>query len=173
MQTNAMQLVRINNAAQRIAASSDNHQQEKEERMKVAVVSDDGVAIAAHFGRAQGFVVYTIENSSVTAKDWLPNTFTAHAHGHSHGDHDEQGHGMHGHGPILRALADCDVVISRGMGRRAYDDLAQSGLQVVITGEENVERALSLFLAGQLVDQPQLACGLGQGHEHGHQAGCH
>ncbi|MCX6831728.1 MAG: dinitrogenase iron-molybdenum cofactor biosynthesis protein, partial [candidate division Zixibacteria bacterium] len=63
--------------------------------------------------------------------------------------------------------------ISGGMGRRAYDDLAQSGHQVVITNEENVEKALNLFLAGQLVDQPQLACGHGHGHGHEHQGGCH
>lgn len=141
--------------------------------MKVAVVSNDGTTIAEHFGRARGFVVYTIENNSVTAKDWLPNTFTAHAQGHSHGDHGDHGQGMHGHGPILMALADYDVVISGGMGRRAYDDLAQSGHRVVITGEKDVEKTLSLFLAGQLIDQPQLACGHGQGHEHGHQGGCH
>jgi len=137
--------------------------------MKVAVVSDDGTTIAAHFGRAQGFVVYTIENNSVTAKDWLPNTFTAHAQGHSHGDHGEHGHGMHGHGPILMALADYDVVISGGMGRRAYDDLAQSGHRVVITGETSVERAISLYLAGQLADQPQLHC---DHHGRGESGGC-
>jgi predicted Fe-Mo cluster-binding NifX family protein len=137
--------------------------------MKVAVVSDDRITIAAHFGRAQGFVVYTIDNNSVTAKDWLSNTFTAHAQGHPHGEHEEPGHGMHGHGPILKALTDCDAVISGGMGRRAYDDLVQSGHRVLITDEGNVEKALSLFLAGQLVDQPQLACG----HGHGHQGGCH
>ncbi len=141
--------------------------------MKIAVVSDNGTMIAGHFGRARGFIVYTVDNSAITGKDWLSNTFTAHAQGHVHGVQGEHQHGMHGHGPILRALSDCEVVISRGMGRRAYDDLTQSGCRVVITVEEDAQNAVELFLAGQLVDQPQLACNHGHGHEHGHQGGCH
>jgi predicted Fe-Mo cluster-binding NifX family protein len=130
--------------------------------MKVAVVSDDQKTIAAHFGRAQGFIIYTVENNNVTSRDWMPNTFTAHMHGQSHGEH------VHGHGPVLNALSACDTVISGGMGRRAYVDLTDSGRQVFITSEVDAEKAVNLLLSGQLTDSPEMTCCHGHEHHHDH-----
>jgi predicted Fe-Mo cluster-binding NifX family protein len=135
--------------------------------MKVAVVSDDQTTIAAHFGRAQGFMVYTVEDGKVVSKDWLPNTFTAHMHGHAQQEHGAGQHG-HGHGPVLNALAECDAVISGGMGRHAYTDLTKSGRRVFITSEIDAEKAVNLLLSGQLTDMPELTCCHGHDHQHGH-----
>lgn len=36
--------------------------------MKIAVVTDDHKTISAHFGRAQNFVVFTVEDNKVVKK---------------------------------------------------------------------------------------------------------
>ena len=47
--------------------------------MKIAVVTDDGETISQHFGRAQHYVVLTIENGQVTGRE-MRDKF-----GHRHG----------------------------------------------------------------------------------------
>jgi predicted Fe-Mo cluster-binding NifX family protein len=85
--------------------------------MKIAVVSDDGKTISRHFGRAQYYVVFTVEDGEITGSEQRDKAghrqFAAeeghhhhehdhdHEHDHEH-DHDhEHGHGhdhAHGHG---------------------------------------------------------------------------
>ena len=68
--------------------------------MKVAVATEDGKLISAHFGRSPYFAIYEIENGNVVKKDMRQNTFTGHFRGakhHGHSQHergsgDEQGH---------------------------------------------------------------------------------
>lgn len=55
-------------------------------------------------------------------------------------------------------LRDCDAVISRGMGRRLYEDLKSAGIEVIITDEEKVERAMELYMKGMLIDNPEKSC---------------
>ena len=49
--------------------------------MKIAIVSDDGKTISAHFGRSRGFVIFEIEDSKVKNQEYRENTFTGHARG--------------------------------------------------------------------------------------------
>ncbi len=120
--------------------------------MRVAIASDDGQTVAAHFGRAKGFVVCEVEGNEVKTRDYVPNTFTGHARGMHHGDHghDHQGHHGHGHAGILEALKDTQAVISHGMGRRLYDDLTQAGIKVYVTDRTRVDDTLRLFVEGKL-----------------------
>lgn len=118
--------------------------------MKIAVASNDGRIIAAHFGKARGFVIAEVEGENVRTSNYRPNTFTAHARG-LEGDE----HTSHAHGPILNALSDCGVVISQGMGQRLYDDLTTAGVRVFVTHETDVQRALDLYVNGQLDDRPE------------------
>jgi predicted Fe-Mo cluster-binding NifX family protein len=120
--------------------------------MKIAIVSDDGKTIASHIGRARGFVIFEVEAKEVKKQEYLPNTFTGHARGL------EGKHNADHHGPILEALGECKVVISHGMGRRIYDDLKEAGIEVFITEEENVKRALDKYLKGELMDRPEMGC---------------
>ncbi|PMQ01261.1 MAG: iron-molybdenum cofactor biosynthesis protein [Dictyoglomus sp. NZ13-RE01] len=120
--------------------------------MKIAIASDDGRTISSHFGRTRGFVIFEIEDGKVLGEEYRPNTFTGHARGLHH-----SGHGHYDtHGDIINALRDCNVVISHGMGRRLYDDLRSAGIQVIVTEETDVKRALELYLSGNLKDFPEL-----------------
>ena len=122
--------------------------------MKIGIASDDQVMIAQHFGRTRGFVIADILENTVRSKSYRVNDFTVHMQG---GDHDHGEHG-HSHSAILDALADCDLVIARGMGQRIYDDLKQAHIQALITSEETVENAVQAFLKGALTDHPEQSC---------------
>ncbi len=114
--------------------------------MKIAVASDGG-AIASHFGRCECFLVFQVEDGRIAGRETRPNTFTAHALGQC--GH-EPGHG-HGHGPIIGALEDCDLVLCYGMGWRAAAELQQTGIQVAIVGEDMTpDEAVERHLAGKL-----------------------
>ena len=121
--------------------------------MNIAIASDDGVNIASHLGKTKGFVIFKVQDESISEQWYRANTFTGHARGLS-----GQDHGIDRHGPILEALKDCKVVISHGMGRRIYDDLQQAGIEVFITHEMNARDAVELYINNELVDRPDLGC---------------
>ncbi len=121
--------------------------------MKIAIASDDGTTIAAHFGRTRGFSIYAIENGAIQYIGYRNNTFTGHARGLA-----GQLHDIDRHGPIIAALKDCDLVISHGMGRRIYDDLQRAGIDAYIVNETVVDTAAKLYFTDNLKNHPQAAC---------------
>lgn len=125
--------------------------------MKIAVASDDRVNICNHFGRTKGFLIFNIESNKISGKEYVENNFTGHTQG-QHSDHNhEHGH-HHSHQGILSALHDSQVVISMGMGRRLYMDFQQANKEVFISNEENAEKAVELYLQGNLTDHPEKGC---------------
>ena len=118
--------------------------------MKIAVASTDGVEVSPHFGRSSCFVVFAVSNGKISGKDVRQNTYSGFAKGQC-----EQGtgqeHGEHDHADIVRALRDCDVVLCRGMGWRAAEELKANGLEpFVFDGDLSAEGAALAYLAGTL-----------------------
>ena len=121
--------------------------------MKIAVASDDGKTISVHFGRTRGFVIFEIEDGEIKSREYIPNTFTGHARGlHEIGLHYHYG----SHADIIENLKDCKAVISHGMGRRLYEDLTSAGIEVYVTDETDVDKAIELYLKGQLRNVSEL-----------------
>jgi len=123
--------------------------------MKIGIASDDKQHISRHFGRSRGFVIADVQENAVRSTSYKMNDFTHHSqhgHGESHGGHN------HNHDGILKALESCEVVISRGMGRRIYEDLQAAGIQPVITDLGEVEAALQAYIRGTLDDHPDRGC---------------
>ena len=121
--------------------------------MNIAIASDDGINIASHLGKTRGFIIFNIQNDRIWNQWYRKNTFTGHARGLS-----GYGHQIDRHSPILEALKDCNVVISKGMGRRIYDDLKQAGIEVFITEEHNAKNAAERYIKNELIDRPELGC---------------
>jgi predicted Fe-Mo cluster-binding NifX family protein len=72
--------------------------------------------------------------------------------GHGHGP----GHGAgHGHHRVAEGLKDCAAVISHGMGRRAWEDLRSRGIEMIVTDETDVEKAVNSYMEGKLEDKPE------------------
>ncbi|MBC8376753.1 MAG: iron-molybdenum cofactor biosynthesis protein [FCB group bacterium] len=123
--------------------------------MKVGIASNDEHSIANHFGRTKGFIIAELVKGEIKSKEYRPNNFTHHSH---QGTHEPQGGHHHSHASILSALKDCEVVISRGMGKRIYDDLRGANIEAIITDIADVEEAITAYFAGTLVDNPEKGC---------------
>ena len=121
--------------------------------MKVAIATDDEINIAEHFGRARGFIIYDVKDAKIRDKQFRVNNFTGHAQG-LHGS----GHSPDRHKVILKALSDCNVVISRGMGQRIYNDLRNAGIQAFIVNESNTTEAVQNYLDDKLFNHPDKKC---------------
>ena len=121
--------------------------------MKIAIASDDGKTISSHFGRTKGFVIFEIKGKEIKSQKYRPNTFTHHVR-----ELEGAGHNTHDHTPILNALKDCKTVISHGMGRRIYDDLKRIGIEVFVTDETDVRKAIDLYINGELIDKQDITC---------------
>jgi predicted Fe-Mo cluster-binding NifX family protein len=122
--------------------------------MKIAAVTEDGVTISQHFGRAPYYVVLTVEDGQVVGREQREKV----AHGRGADGHvhvEGQAHGFDAasqdtHGRMAAPIADCQVLLARGMGMGAYDSLKQAGIQPVITDIAAVDEAVAAYVAGTL-----------------------
>ncbi|MBM3120100.1 MAG: dinitrogenase iron-molybdenum cofactor biosynthesis protein [Chloroflexi bacterium] len=97
--------------------------------MKFAAVSEDGITISQHFGRAPIYVVITVEDGKIVNKETRPkaghHTFAASqhpdtAHGERHG-YDASAQSRHA--TMAQTIGDCHVLLAGGMGWGAYESL--------------------------------------------------
>ena len=118
---------------------------------KIAVPSDDGIFIAAHFGRSASFVVFEIENGRIARKEVRAN-----GAGAQHGECDGSGahhadHGRDHHATMGETLRDCDAILCGGMGRRAAEALKAFGVEpLIVETELPAEQAVEDYLSGAL-----------------------
>lgn len=124
--------------------------------MKIAFVTDDGLEVSRHFGRAGKYLVIEVENGVETSRELRDKM------GHQHFAQEESGHehhdGPHGfdpasqsrHASMLSAIEDCDVVICGGMGQGAYQSIAASGKEVIMVDNLDINENLNKYLSGDL-----------------------
>lgn len=124
--------------------------------MRVAIPTNDMTTISAHFGRCKGFIIYDLEENQVTNLQYILNTITGHAKNkhkeHNHGEH------KHSHESILNTLKKCDVVIAGGMGKRLYEDFVQHNIQVFVTKEKSINKAIDLYFKDILDHNTEKCC---------------
>jgi predicted Fe-Mo cluster-binding NifX family protein len=53
---------------------------------------------------------------------------------------------------MTSAIADCDVLLARGMGAGAYESMKQADIRPVVTDVTNIDEAVQDYLAGSLTD---------------------
>lgn len=123
--------------------------------MKAAVATEDLLTVSAHFGMANHYLVYDIEGGAVKGKETREKI--------GHGSHPHEGHSAEGgakeapglHQSMLSNVADCDVVIARGMGRPMYESIRASGKKAVITRTQLADEAAKALAEGRLDDHPE------------------
>jgi predicted Fe-Mo cluster-binding NifX family protein len=122
--------------------------------MKIAVVTDDGQTISMHFGRATHYLVCTVEDGKITAKEMVEKV--GHHHGHEHGDSHEHGADVdHKHTSMIEPVADCEAILVRGMGRGAYLAIEEAHIKPVVTDIANADDAVQAYLDGTIVDHTE------------------
>jgi predicted Fe-Mo cluster-binding NifX family protein len=127
--------------------------------VKIAAVTEDGVTISQHFGRAPYYVVLTVEDGQVIGREQREKV----AHGRGADGHvhvEGQAHGFDAasqdtHGRMAAPIADCQVLLARGMGAGAHASLQQAGIRPVITTIANIDEAALQAANGTIVDHQE------------------
>ena len=123
--------------------------------MKIAAISDDGISISQHFGRAPIYVVMTVEEGKVTAKETRPkaghHTFAASEHHPTPGEpHGYDAGSQAKHRTMADTISDCQVLLAGGMGWGAYESMMDYGIKPVVTDVQSIDEAVQFYVAGNL-----------------------
>lgn len=122
--------------------------------MQIALPTDDRTNVAEHFGRAAEFAVYEIGEGEARLVEHRPNY-----HAHAGGPH--AAGGGHGHSrDFHEGLAGVDVLICRGMGRRATEACAALGVRVFFAAGGSLDDVAARFARGEL-EESGASCGCG------------
>ncbi len=109
---------------------------------KVAFPSNDSQTIHHHLGEANLLMVAHLENDIPTPQfEKRVKTQVAEECGH--------------HQPIFRMLSDCQVVIAGSMCRNAFKHLNEMGLEVILTSETDIHKALDTYQRGEMVSETE------------------
>ena len=122
--------------------------------MRIAIPTNDMKTISAHFGRSKGFMVYNIKDDKIHFNQYKINTFTRHAKG----DLEEHGEHNHNHDGIFKAIGNYEIVIAGGMGKHLFKEFNQKNIQVFVTEEKNIMKALDLYLKNELKSETGKLC---------------
>lgn len=134
--------------------------------MRIAVVSDDGSTVSAHFGRARTYLVFETKDGVIQAEETLekptrdgrgreraapdagapPAERTGDGHGHG---------GADAHRAMLDPIRGCDAVLAGGMGRGMQAHLRAAGIEAVLVAPGPAREAVARWLAGNLTHDPQ------------------
>lgn len=126
--------------------------------MKIAVITDDGKTISPHFGRAQYYLIATVENGQIVNREMRDKMNHSHFHAEVRGH--EEGGERHGYGPaadnrhgrMAESIADCEALLCCGMGMGAYENMRSRNIKPVVTDIANIEEAVMAYVNGQIVD---------------------
>lgn len=129
--------------------------------MRIAIATDDGTDVAAHTGRCRSFAIFDVEGQEAKQVELRPNDFTAHAQGqcvgHTHTAEHAHQH-QHSHAGLLAALADCRVLVARGMGPRLHADLAAHAIDAYVCDVLRVDEAAARYARGALPRATSTTC---------------
>jgi len=128
--------------------------------MRIAAVSEDGTTISQHFGRAPFYVVVTVEDGRILTRerrDKLGHAQFAGEPGEAAREPDPRGHGFDPaaqdrHARMAAAIADCQVMLARGMGAGVYASMEAAGIRPVVTDVIDIDAAVAAYVAGELQD---------------------
>jgi predicted Fe-Mo cluster-binding NifX family protein len=111
---------------------------------KVALATENGKAVAEHFGSAPLFVVYTVRKGKILEEELRVNRREC-----TRSTEDTQAGCWE---LIEELLPDVRVVICRGMGENAYVGLLRRDVLPITTDEEDAREAIMAYLGDNLKD---------------------
>ena len=123
--------------------------------MKIAIVSDDHQTISAHFGRAQFYEILTIDAGKVTTRETISRSFPQVTPLGVQAEPEVEHHHNHDHNAMLVPIADCEALITRGMGMGAHISLKEHGIEPIITDIIEIPAAVDAYLAGTMVNHTE------------------
>ncbi len=130
--------------------------------MKIAFVTDDGLQVSRHFGRAGKYLVVELDGGKPINRVLRDKMGHQHYYaGESGKNHSSTPHGLDSvsqakHASMLSVIQDCDVVICGGMGQGAYQSIIDSGKEVYLVEDLDINRIIEKFIAGELKSSDDL-----------------
>lgn len=126
----------------------------------IAAVTDNGVTISQHFGRARFYEVLFVENGKVVKRERREklghNNFATEEHHHHDGaQHGSDEHSHNKHVSMAEAIKDCSVLLTRGMGYGAYQSMMQLNIKPIITDIKNIDEAVNAVINGSIIDHTE------------------
>jgi predicted Fe-Mo cluster-binding NifX family protein len=121
--------------------------------MKIAIVTDDGESISAHFGRARAYAVLTVRDGVVVERELRPKLAPHLDPQRDHDDSDKSHDGPAAHArhdQMIAPIADCTCLIAGGMGRGAYDRITAAGIRAIVTDLEDPDSAAIACAEGRI-----------------------
>jgi predicted Fe-Mo cluster-binding NifX family protein len=141
-----------------------NRESKSSQAMKIAIASNNQRTISHHFGRADKYIVFTVEQEKIVERKVLSKE----AHSHSSSEHcsqhrhkqDPRGSGFgyqseSKHAQMFKNIKDCDVIVAAGMGRGAYQGLQHLGIKPIITDISDIESAVQAILNGTMINHTE------------------
>ena len=128
------------------------------QKVKIAFVTDDGTTICPHFGRAHYYEVVTLENGNISHRERREksghHTFSSSEHHHEQesGEHGFDGTSRRKHESMIATIADCQVLVTRGMGAGAYKHLSEANITPIVTSFGDIDSAIHEYVNGNLVN---------------------
>ncbi len=132
--------------------------------MKIAAITEDGLTISQHFGRAPYYMVFNIEDGKIVSHEQREKMGHSHFSNESHNEenhHDHsQGHGFDPaaqtrHVKMLEAISDCEVLLAGGMGNGAYASLKAANIKPILTDILTIDKAMKAYLDGKIIDHAE------------------
>ncbi len=126
--------------------------------MKIAAITDDGETISMHFGRAPYYLVCTIEDGKIAARELREKLGHRQFASHDHEEtQDPRGHGFGAgaadrHAGMIASITDCEALLVRGMGRGAYLAMEEANIKPIVTDIEQINDAVQAYIDGNIVD---------------------
>ena len=127
--------------------------------MKIAAITDDGKTISQHFGRAQYYLVATVENRQIVSRELREKLGHVQFANEPHPEEvPGQQHGMDAashnkHLQMAEAIADCEALLCRGMGMGACESMKTRGIRPIVTDIASIDEAVMAYIEGKIVDQ--------------------
>ncbi len=121
------------------------------EELRVAVPTEDGVRISRRFGRASSFVIAEVRAGEVLGRQFRPNPVGSRVREGLPRRRSQRGRERHA--VVAELLSDCRAVLAYSLGERMRTALERQGIEVVITSEALLDRALALFALAALKDE--------------------
>ncbi len=130
--------------------------------MKIALITDDGITISQHFGRAPYYLVVTVEDGKIVQRELREKLGHSHFTNQEHIEHHHnERHGFdpashNKHTSMAQAIADCEAIICGGMGAGAYESMRQLNIQPVVTDIRSIDEATQAYIDHKLTDHTEL-----------------
>ena len=128
--------------------------------MKIAIATDDGKTISAHYGRASHYLVVTIEQGKIVSREMRNKFSHNHFAGETHVHEAGQPHGFDlasqdRHAQMTQPIRDCEAMLCRGMGEGAYESLRSVNIRPILTDIAEADKAVAAYMDGSIVDHTE------------------